>query len=88
MAWMGILGSPARLRNDLLAKGYMSIGWSKRLLHSGCSSHLPEDTSRDISSSANSDHKVRVEFIQYSVSRSLTELVDLSTDLVSIDSET
>lgn len=59
MAWMGMLGSPGRLRNDLLPR------LAGR--HEGCrckGGELPQDTSRNVATTANRDHQIGVEGVE------------------------
>lgn len=79
-----MLGWPGRFRNDLFDRIQISARVSHFFVFKTLWLDVPENTSRDITTSSNSDHKIRPEYIQDLFSGDLTKLVHLfSTSLVS-----
>ena len=69
MAWMGMLGSPERLRKEL---DITSVGEARAWVVG-----IPEDAGRNVTTTANGNHQVGVELLEDLLGRGLTQLVDL-----------
>ena len=72
MAWMGMLGSPGRFKKDL---GEIDQSQCRRMRILNWA--IPENAGRDITTTANRDHKVGVELLQNGVRRLLAQFVHL-----------
>ena len=79
MAWMGMLGSPGRFKKDLgkSISHHVTKHVACRMSHATLELVIPENAGRDITTTANRDHKVRVELLQNSVCRLLAQFVHL-----------
>ncbi len=71
MAWMGMLGAPGCLRNELERSPCQPAGWLYALLSRERERfdrrHIPQDARRHIAPAANGDHQLRLEIIQNAV---------------------
>lgn len=82
MAWIGMLGSPGRLTKDLASDDVLEARYYFSRADEDWS-NLPKNASRDITTTANSDHEIGVELLEDGISRLLAQLVHLLILLIS-----